>query len=197
MTENKTTQPLQFEQPQPMPRRQREYTMPGRVMIDDEWQRRIRRWFGWDFTVVLIVLMMALYFVWPLMFRKQDRYVAESAIRDGYVLIAHLRDFTASQSGAAEEEIIASLQKHPALKAVENELTPRVYILNALGEYKAGNDDFPDYWDAVVMKILPNQRGIEVYATKEISTLFLYDELPGTQCKIVVDVPFRPMFSTK
>lgn len=195
MTENSKTESPQIEQT--IPKRRHEYTMPGRMMADDEWQRRIRRWFGWDFTIVLIILMMALYFVWPLMFRKQDRYVAESAIREGYMLMAHLQDFAASQSGESEDQLLAALKTHPALKVVESETPPRVYVIDSLGNYKAGNEAFPAYWDEVVMNILPNQRGVEVYVSKEISTLLFFDELPGTAYKIVINIPFKPMFSAK
>lgn len=178
------------------PKRRREYTMPGSVMFDEESQQRIRRWFGMDFMIVILFVMMGLYFLWPLLYGKQDRFVTETAVRDGYSLISHLRDQTASMMNTSEDEILAVLQKHPALKMVEGEKAPRIFIIDSVGDFKMGNEEFPQYWEDIVMKILPNQRGVEVYTEEEISTLILYDNLPGTDLKIVLNIPFNPMFSS-
>jgi hypothetical protein len=179
------------------PKHRRQYTMPGSVMFDEETQYRIRRWFGMDFMVVLLFVMLGLYFLWPLLYGKQDRYVTETAIRDGYSLISHLREQTAAMQDQSDEEVIASIQKHPALKPVERENAPRIYIIDAVGTFRAGNEELPPYWEDIVMKILPNQRGVEVYSDKTISTLLLFDNLPGTELKIVLNIPFNPMFSSK
>lgn len=178
------------------PKRRHEYTMPGRVMFDTETQQRIRRWFGMDFMIVILFVIMGLYFLWPLLYNKQDRYVTETAVRDGYALISHLREQAASYTELNGDEIITAIQKHPAFKAVESENAPRVYIIDSVGGYRAGNEELPTYWKDIVMKILPNQRGIETYSEENVSTLIFYDNLPGTECKIVLNIPFNPMFSS-
>ncbi len=171
--------------------------MPGRLMIDDKMQKRIRRWFGWDMTLAMLFVFIALYFVWPLMFRKQDYYVTETAVNDGYTLMTHLREHTAFLEGKSENEILQSLKEHPALQPVQEEKVPRIFFFNSFGSLQASNSDLPDYWDEVATKTLTNVRDVFVFKNDEISSILFVDQLPNTQLKIVVVVPFKSMFSSE
>lgn len=178
-----------------IPKRRREFTMPGRLLIDEAAQKRMHRWFGWNFTIIMMVLILVLTFIWPLLFKKQDRYIAESAVRNSYTLMTLLREHSLNLTESTQKEILQKLRSHPAFKPIEDNKSPRVYIIDSTGQLQLGNKKLPAYWDEIEMTVLTGQRGVEVYKDDEIMTVFFFDTLPGTEFKIVVNHPYSGMFA--
>lgn len=165
------------------------------MKFDDSSPRRTRRFFGADFMLVLIVLIGALYFVWPLMFEPKRAYIEESAVAEAFAMLGHARDRLAAAGPDLDAQRAAGiLRESPALQAGGDPNRVRILLVDAGGAALGVNGDPPDFWGEILPTLLGGGRGALSRPAGEGAWLILYEKPAGMDFTLAAAKPFPPPF---
>ena len=159
------------------------------LKYDQSSTRRTRVLFGLDFMFVILLLICALYFVWPLMFKEGVPTVPVSDIREVYSLLGYVKDQAAGavRGENAPEKVVEALKNSPAMASPIKMGQARIYIVDASGRLLLGNSELPSYWNEIQAEILTNQRSVLAHQEETESSILFYDTLSPSSLKIVVE----------
>jgi len=154
-----------------------------------------RRLFGWDFTFVVFILAIALYFFWPRMFQNPASIAPESAIQDAMAVFLEAKDRCHGLIQSATESISQEAWR-AALEPIQSKIAGNtlLFLWQKPGTAIVGKDYWPEEWNTANPPWLNRDPYAFIDRREGKASLILFESIPEWDFYLAAVQPFAPVF---
>ncbi len=154
-----------------------------------------RRFLWADFLLVILVVAVALYLFWPLMFTGDEPYVPISTVNNTMRYMQNLK----SKVNQFKPKIEGATFTEEAIQSIHNELSDRQTsgirwaLVDGEGSWKTSSRDV-DFWQELPSEFFKKEPGMYHHSKEGRATLIFIDSLNESGMRLIVAKPFPPLF---